>query len=559
MKDIKSGQLAIIMLVILIAGIFFALRAGLTADIAQKTGPHYIDVSERGVFVQWQNKLFVLGMDGAIQHEVDLGSLGENIIISDMQVIGDEMLIGEVNQRQIYRCQLTPFSCQSLLTQKMRIRTPFKFRMDKRGDLWISQGPISQLSVLPRGEEKLLSVVLSGEGLNQPNRVLLEEDLVIVADTNNHRIVAYRPDQNDAYLLHEDFSFKVTDHPQARSRHIWPVDVSLDSNGRWWVLNTDDFLNNADLATYGSDGKPEQIISFPQKGDLGAIAFYAGNIFVTDIAQFAVYSVDSKTNKWMRFGDVDFNAELKKAVEEKQLMEQRSTLYLYAILICLAIGFALAFWFERHKLKKEGMSAMFTRPSNQKVESHLVRDESDVDIQWFIPDQKRMRRMKFIVYYSIAWSIAFLIMCVWFSLMMAAEVSMLRLASMLIAVLSIAISVPIVSILAFRQSRNRLGFKKNMIYIRDHRLNVRKVPVEKIVYSKRGIHFEYISIVLADGHGKLFYSEKNKDFIFNALLIPAIQIKEWRVFLYQLKHHQPLAISAVFMGGVMLASLLFLN
>ncbi len=545
MKNIKPLHLGIILLVVSAFFVLLVLRADLTGEARYLGGPNAIAVQGERVFIVYRNRLLVLSSQGELLSEFSRSSLGENVVVSDMQATSDGLLLGILREGNVHRCYIDPFRCEIFSSAVSGLRSPFKFYLTDAGDLWVSEGPRSRLLRHAPAAEWLSPVDLPDSGLNAPNRVLWVDGRIVIADTNNHRIVGYETGVGEQ-PLREAFSFAANDHPQARSGRSWPTDVAY-SGGKWWTLNGDGLLADADLLAFTPDGTPLMRVDLPAESDPISLIASGGSLLATDYSAYAVYQVDSANGEWHYFGDNAFRQLMQQGREEVEMLEGRAQLYLFGMIALLVLGFVLALWFERGRIRAQGWSSLLSKPADMenKAQSQVITDAARPGVQWFVPDRKKMRWVRWGFYYMLG-----------ITLLMPSFVLFLpgdagELAEKLIPVMwpyfFLWVSLLGLEVVAQRQFRNRLGFDGTDLLFRDDRMLVRRVPAAEVVYTPRAIHHQHLSIPLQNGRGGAFYSTRALDLMFQGLLIPARKVNEWQVFVYQLKHRHPVIMLTLIM------------
>ncbi len=553
MNNIKSLHLGIIFLVIVAFFALPVLRAGLTGEISRLGGPNAIAAQGGQVFAVYRDRLLALSSRGELLSETSLSPLGEDVVISDLQITDDGLLLGDLYAGRIYRCYLGPFRCELLFSAASPLRAPFKFYLTEDGDLWVSEGPKDRLLRLSAGGMQPLPVELSGKGLNAPNRVLLADDRLVIADTNHHRIVAYEMASDEP--LREVFSFAAGDHPRARSSRIWPTDVAF-SGGKWWTLNGDGLLEDADLLAFSADGTPLMRIDFPAEADPISLVASGGDLLLTDYTAYAVYQVDAASGEWRHFGDDAFQQLMQQGKVEVEALEARAQLYLYAMIALMVLGFVLALWFERGRIRAQGWSSLFTKleEADKKVKGQVMSDATQPGVQWFVPDQKRMRRLRRLGSFSLGMTLLLPFPLIFVFMSLDAGEQGEKLMPEMWPFILLWAGLLGMTALALRIFRNRLGFEGTDLLFRDHRMRVRRVPAAEVVYTKRAILHRDLIVPLRDGHGKAFYSPRLQDLLFQGLLLPAKKLNEWQLFVYQLKHRSPLIMMIVAMFVVLIVA-----
>ncbi|MGI0047170.1 MAG: NHL repeat-containing protein [Nitrosotalea sp.] len=193
------------------------------------------------------------------------------------------------------------------------IYSPDGIAFDKDGDLWIADTGFNRLLMFPPpftndenatlviGQDNFTSTdaALSATGLDQPYGMAFDKDGNLwVADTNNNRLVEYKPpfttDEATSIVIGSPSFDKGTYSTNASSLAA-PYGLAFDKSGNLWVVDYYDnrvlefippFENqmNASLVlgqydfTSNSDGSTQNSMNLPS-----AIAFdSAGNLWMTD-------------------------------------------------------------------------------------------------------------------------------------------------------------------------------------------------------------------------------------------------------------------------------------
>ncbi len=179
-----ENAIAVVMIVLLIAA------AGLRLYAIYEEGaiypPDHVAFNGKNVGVLFNKVFYLFTIDGKLQQRVDLSDLGITREPADIELLKDgSLLIGDMNSGAILRCDIENMSC-------LRAGPPKGFEIADNFKFYVSE----------------------------------KEGLIIVGDTNNHRIFAQDMEGSRGHGL-------------ASVANIdYPNDITSDREGYLWVSNT---------------------------------------------------------------------------------------------------------------------------------------------------------------------------------------------------------------------------------------------------------------------------------------------------------------------------------
>ena len=326
--------------------------------LMMRTGP------DQTVYIPCDDKLYLYGHDGGLVDMLPLSGFGIDRYIDDFWVYGNgELLLRKevssrsfaarvvetfktpgarmldriiANESVMQRCRLEGFACRTLLYGGEILDSLGIFRLfaDEATDsLYVSDNLGRELLLLDM-EGKL--VRKSGRSFAYPNQLTLGNDgLLYVADTENHRIAAIRPDYKEFGTIKREFNVA------GKVGKIYPTALAQTPPGEWWVVAAGVSMQKGALMIYGTDGTFIRSVSLPKGADPHSLVVLEDRVIVSDPTLMRIYSIGFDGNLQDDFGSDTLFLHLSNLKGRKQFYSSVSSYALGFLITGLAIAVAV--------------------------------------------------------------------------------------------------------------------------------------------------------------------------------------------------------------------------
>ncbi len=398
--------------------VFLCLRVWASAKAVAITGPSAIKQRADGViYIMSDDILYLHDEDGGFIDKIPSSRFGVSRFIGDFWVYknGDILIRREVAQSLtisgwaeffartgageqdrlgtgesiLQRCSIETFECNKFggggdVFDKL---TAFSLLADEEtGTTVLSDTVGHQLLMLDhRGNVIKRSKV----PFHFPNQIALGNDgNLYVADTNNHRVVAVRAEQESFGTIVKEFRIV---HPRNPLKLTWPMALAYLPDRKWWVINADDNMSYGIVMILNENGVFEKAVPLPGKADPLRLVPAGGNVLVTDPSAMRVYTVNQKGAVLNDFGSLVFLLDLSKLKRERGLYDMVATVSLWALILLLIGALVLA---RQARLQSSTEGVM--QPGQSEDSRHVARAES-VTLRYDYHSLLGIHRIKFAV------------------------------------------------------------------------------------------------------------------------------------------------------------------
>jgi hypothetical protein len=385
----------------LISLIFWA--RGESLDVG---GPDQMQLDPDGnVVIHISDKLYRLTPSLELQASYDLAEMGVDDLVGDFAFFSNgDMLIrkGKYNpgllesisrylrmtetkapvatydNEGLYRCSQGLKTCSPFGRNQLDFDSAFHLSIDiKTNTVYVSDTSRHKLRKFDaQGNE--LSV--SEKRFKFPNQNSLQNDKLLVADTNHHAIQIVETDT-------ENFGEILRSHSILNpilKENIWPYSFAK-IGVHWWVNNLSTSMSNGTIAIYDKNWQFVETIKLPTDADPFDFAVLDEQVLITDLNNNRIYQLDYQ-------GQLISNS-LPQEITKKLAQLQKSRLfYIYLSYIAVGLfavfliaGFIVAFI---QKLK-ESEEPVLTAP--------IIIDINDPEIKWVAVNKQKVQLLKLIM------------------------------------------------------------------------------------------------------------------------------------------------------------------
>jgi uncharacterized membrane protein YjgN (DUF898 family) len=362
---LQKNNIYIVLLIVCIVVVVLA-RIWSAEREASITGPTAIRTDTNGnTYIVSANILYIQDKDGDLLDRIQLEKLGIDQFIGDFWILknGDILLRRGIRQKATFfrelqmflrigsgkqdaiadekvilqRCSLSTFRCEQFGSgpDAFKKMTTFKIAVDEeKGNVYIAD-TLEHRLLLYDIEGRLKKI--SGAAFNFPNSLVLAQDnLLYVADTNNHRICGVSTETETFGRIEKEFSVISTDSSEGK---VWPSAILPMDDNRWIVINSGDNMQHGEVMQYERQGTFIRHIQLPDDADPMSMALQADRVLITDPMQMRVYRVkqDGSTDK--DFGSLSMTIDLHELKRTRELfsIQRQATLWILIVLLILTL------------------------------------------------------------------------------------------------------------------------------------------------------------------------------------------------------------------------------
>lgn len=527
-------------LLLILAGL--AARFWVTDRAYDFTGPVHITASGNGVLLNTSGELVRLSTTGELVEVRELQEVGLPSEPIDLRWLkSGELLVAGQRPATIDICNVDSWSCSPLGGPPIdQIQRQFKIvpesdqgrwlLSDARGDsLWRLNESAQEL------EEVLPPRILAGA-----NGLAFDEDgHPWVADTDNRRIVELLPLEDGTFVTAREHS-AVND--LTIGERYYPMLIERGPDGHWWVAQAAEFTEaHSDLVIYDADEGAVAVVNLPVGAYATDLVVNEGNVLVTDLERFTVYSVDGATRSVSEFGDAAFREHMAD-LQSQRAMYGRLNVLALVIIIVGAIGMIFAVVRvtprEQRWSKRETMPDLESAPLETPAVKGIHWLERNPKLGWMLKWYDRVFYLAFIALVACCLAMYF-----WAMPASGLENSRELAIGMVLMCLVIASFAPLVHFSKKVMNRG-LGSDGRSVHLRLENGREFAVDPEQLVYSPRIVLYRNYSFPIRAGNWRagLYQPEEIEQWL-APLLRRSMKVSEWQILRHQWKYKDPLLVA----------------
>ena len=539
---VHPGIVALVM-VLTFAAIAFKMWAdGKAIDLS---GPAQMLRAPTGeVYIQVQDQLLEHDAAGEFVRRIDLSEMGVDAVIGELAFFpnGDLLLRRGRDARGFFdglrayarlentadirspardtglaRCSLSTRSCEPFGNPTIDFKATFSVYVDAENQVvYVSDTSRHLLrSFSFTGDE----LAIPRKGLRFPNQLVVHEGMLLVADTNHHR-VALLDSVNDA-LTGEFVEIDVIP-PEAVSRQErWPSHFAMVGE-RWWVNNMRTDMRNGGIYVFDREFQFEARIPLPGGSDPIAILPFGDGALISDWDNARVHYVSSAGEPLGDFTSSGLDPMLAETLELRRYYGALSWLgiaLLVLILAALFIKAAILPGEAKSRRDKEGAEPAITPPDKW---------------VWFQPRPGAVRKLRLSVWMASAALAGLIFLLI---VVTVTEDSCPVPLVFLPMVAGLAGVTLLVAWMSRANTRTAVGLRGDELILRDHRGRESRSPLRHVRYSETTIATRDMAVVLGRPQMPLY----DKDEIQSGLLpflerARKISEAQMQILLVQLRH-----------------------
>ena len=305
---------AIVIVVVALTVIAVATKFWADGEALKYGGPSQLLSDPQGrVYVQIQNQLLEHTTEGEFVRRHDLGELGVDPLIGAAAFFsnGDILLrrgedrrslrngIAAFQRREntsdlkpespgagLARCNLQTKECTPFASPPVDFKSTIGVFIDAGSDeVYISD---TTRHTLRKYDANGTAVAEPMRGFKFPNQLLLHEDQLLVADTNNHQVRVVDP--RTGLFGKTVRSIDIVPADAQRAGHRWPAHFARIGDN-WWVNNMNTAMQDGGVYLFNDDWEYRRRIPLPQHADPISILPFASGALISDWFNDRVYRV----------------------------------------------------------------------------------------------------------------------------------------------------------------------------------------------------------------------------------------------------------------------------
>ncbi|HDQ03023.1 MAG TPA: hypothetical protein ENN23_00365 [Deltaproteobacteria bacterium] len=331
----------ILLLFILFIAVLVGVRIMAENKKINLPSPVLISASGYGVAVSWGQMIYHLDHEGRV---IGKKTLPEDIELSQLKLIEDEIWIADHNSKNVYRVvngELRPvFSGSSI------IRNAFKFCFNDSGDkIYVADSSNHKVHIFNREGNYQTSFGSEGKQQGQfkfPNSIVLtDEGNFLIVNTNALRLDIYSP---------EGVFVRTFAKVERIGQYEWPTLLARSGDKVALLLAKNDLMAGK-LVVYDREGEyAGELMTAEPLLEPGDVTSWGDKVWVTDVKTRKVHLFDAATMSYIG----EFSEELKALGDAQAQKEKRySAISLTALFVLIIACLPLIYLFARQRRKEE--------------------------------------------------------------------------------------------------------------------------------------------------------------------------------------------------------------
>jgi hypothetical protein len=547
---IFTNGLAIMVILGFIAVIANSLRV--YRETSEAYGPTVLATDAAGkVYTSIAATLHVLDATGNHEESIPLPELGlHGATLTDLLALPNgRLLIGSSDTVKIRSCDLAGRRCSPFIQSGSQPVSAFKMAWDEqRQHLVVVDGERHRILVYDRDGALTLESRGGERGLQFPNTVqLTADDLAIVADTNQHRLVAL-----DAETLSlESREIPVTNQA-GNFRRIWPTDFAMTTDQRYWVILDNDLLENGDVLLFDVSGKLLQRVDLPADWDPVKLLARPHDVLLAGYSSVDLVSITLDGKVIAPFGDAVFRGKLAEIRARRAASDRWWRQWIWMAIAPLLVLAGIAAWLD-WKNRRVTTTPAAAAPAS------VILPETGQGIYWLEPDPKIVRLWQYsrwLVYFMGALLLAPAVYITWW---MGLEKS----AGLVALLLAGGIAFMAMLVTGFNTlSRGRLGVTRDQVVLGAAGKPQRHYYPRQLVYGSRFISAGNVTVYLRTGKGPIYNPVEIRNYL-EPLLTTTRKLNPLQGYVYLLQQGDRLTwvntLGIACLGGLYLYAKFFMG
>lgn len=514
-KNKKVNILFFISLFGIVSALLFLYYA--SDKSAKVQTPSFVATSPtHGVVLATDANLYHTDESGQLLAHYGVKELGLDTKISDLKISEDALYVANAQTHTIYKCSFPLTQCQRFTeVPNLHQLTAMKiaFTPDQK-NFYVSSSQVHKIDYFDINGEHLYTLDLRGELLYPNSIVVTKYNTLIVADTNHHRVLGIRNDDNKIEILWK-LHFK--------GLYSWPVYLALDPNDALWIATLDGFLDKGEVLISSDYINTSEILYAPKRPK--AMQAIQNGMLISDSDHFSFVLNDFSGTSTQTFGDPALQSHLKNFYDEKEFYELEVTLAqtLLGVFIFILIG--IAFYEVLHTKDKSSLFSAVEVDRVRALKKKVLIEPDHKGVIWLKMNTKRTKQIKMLAIAVAALSVASVVLLIVAGI---TDTEILTLMGIIVIVMEGS------ALFGLKALKQQVGVDDQTIYIRDMFNNIVSDHIKNTVFSGRRLFVGEKSVVLYDGHQELLFDADEFACYIQPLLEHAQKKGELQIFFEKL-------------------------
>jgi hypothetical protein len=558
-QPLKLSKNPLVNIIVLLSAIGMILSIGMLWHASEKAvsfqEPRVFAYSEKqGVIFNIHDTLYRVTDDGGFIEKSDLESIGLDRVVADIQLSGGKLFVLEGRTHRIKSCPIPFDACQVIAEVRgLQGIEPMDLALTPDGKhLYVAISKKHRIDKF-RADGTFVQTLALDQALRFPNDIIaLEAGHLVVADTNNHRIVVLQDDGTGQASVTAEIPME---GEAAQNGYTWPTVLALGSDKRLWVLNQDGFFEYGDVVVYPpldlERSSQTQMLAkaklYPMadRAEPSTLGSMGSGVMVVDRSDFSMLRIGMPAERTDAFGDFTILSELSRVRQMRDMWSFRESLAqggiaLFVVLLLIA---AMIEFFQT-KDKNELFSQRETYEDAPEFTVDKIITPDAQGIVWLKPKASLIKKLYFAI---LAMGVALIAIwgLVYYSIGLEGELFYM-LGVMTVMILGIAG-------LAFAVGTQRIGVKDGRIWLVDAMKRKTHAAARQVQYTGRRVIIGDVAVGIYDGKGNAVFDEAQ----FSQYVLPLLRESknpgELELYVTKLKEGDPKAwLSVIAMGAIIL-------
>ncbi|MCW8831597.1 MAG: hypothetical protein OQK32_08785 [Gammaproteobacteria bacterium] len=314
--------------------IIVAVSVNRSSDSTLYTGPSVLSSdNKKNIYINVGFTIYQLDSKGRLVDEVTLEQLGlSNDLITDIQVLSSgELIVVLARPGRVFRCSHDSRKCNQINFKSVELSGLVKVFPDEENNrIYISDGEGHRILVYDIKGERQLDKTEGSDGLRYPNNLFINNNELIVSDTNHHRIVALDPNNVDQVIWEASVKNEI-----GSSRRKWPTNVVKTLDGKLWVINDNSELKYGDVILMDLNRRPYKRVALELEWDPIKMLARENDVLIASAENFDLISVDFDGDTIEVFGNKAFRDVLAQAHNNSKKYHQWYDVWVWVLLVPL--------------------------------------------------------------------------------------------------------------------------------------------------------------------------------------------------------------------------------
>ena len=464
--------------------------------------------------------------DLLLRRGVDSRTLLDNVR-AYMRLSNEKPLHPNLIDTGMYRCDLRTHLCAIFGPEPIDFAAAFGLYIDRdTDDVYISDTTRHMLRKYSAQGENLGQAI---DGFRFPNQLLIHDNRLYVADTNNHRIRIVEP--GTASFGTEITSIDVIPTEARKSKQTWPSHFAHIGRD-WWVNNMSSSMDDGGIYIFNQNWAFKHKVDLPNGADPIAIKKFGDVVLITDWNNDRIYRVTTDGQLM-----VDFQSSgLQEVIDESVRLRWQFQTYAYLAVIAFVLIFVA--------LLIKGIATASSEPPAGKMETAEISTAPTDEMLWIEPDAKVVRKILLatrIVGFCIIGLVPLLAYIV-----IAAENRLVFL-----EIIPPIVGIVFIFLLVSRVNRTNIntaiGLRGQHITLRDHNGHEATAPTRQVIFNRATIATPNMAVFL--GQPQLAFYDR---VVLEAQLFPRLtdakSVSNWEMqrVLIRMRHPQGIFTLLIF-------------